>query len=405
MERVSEIRLFALCEQIRRHLASFQPANVWVRAEINGIKETSAGHCYLDLIDKPSAQEPLCAQARAVIWNRTWRMLRPFFESVTGQPLAAGMQVLLRVQVQYSELYGVSLVVSDLDPTCTVGQEELLRQRTLARLKQEGMLEMNATLPFPRLPRRLAVISSEKAAGYLDFVRHLSDNDYGFHFHWQLYPALMQGVEAPPSIISALEQVDRDHQQSLERGQPGYDLVLLLRGGGSATDLRCFDDYDLCVNVAQFPLPVMTAIGHEQDLHLVDRVAAVHVKTPTALAHYLIEMLVQEDAMIQSLATRLEMAVRNKIHAARSVLERMEQRMETVARVRISAERSCLELLNHRLERGNPMYLLEQGYALAIHQGRRLRQAETLSPGDLVDLLLGKGVAHCQVLDVEQIKK
>ena len=401
MKPVSEITLFALCEQIRRQLAASMPSYVWVRAEINGLKETASGHCYLDLIDKPSAEAPLRAQARAVIWSGTWRLLRPFFESVTGRSLAVGMQVLLRVQVQYSELYGLTLVVQDLDPSCTLGEEELLRQRVIERLKHEGMFEMNATLARPRLLRRLAVISSETAAGYLDFVRHLSQNEYGYRFVHRLYPSLMQGAEAPADQIRALDQIAQEQEEYLAAGRLGYDAVLILRGGGSKTDLRCFDDYELAAHVAQFPLPVLTAIGHEQDVHIVDLVAAVHLKTPTALAHYLIDLYQQEEAMLLSWATRLELAIRNKLSGEHAVLDRFGQRLEAAFRLRMTAERAKLELLGHRLEKGNPKYLLEQGYALALLGQHRIRGVNALSEGNEVELVFADGQVTCRVLKIQ----
>lgn len=402
MKNGSEISLFSLCEQIRRHLAASLPNYVWIRAEISAIKETAAGHCYLDLIDKVSEEAPLRAQARAVIWNASWRMLRPYFESVTGRSMAAGMQVLLRVQVQYSELYGLTLVVQDVDPSCTVGEEELLRQRVLARLKQEGMFEMNRTLPLPRLLRRVAVISSETAAGYLDFVRHLEGNDYGYAFDWVLYPALMQGADAPASLEAALDRVLEDEDRTHAAGLPGYDAVLMLRGGGSATDLRCFDDYELAVHVAQFPLPVLTAIGHEQDHHIVDMVAALYVKTPTALAQYLIERMQQEEAMVLSLAARLELGVRSKLNDAHRELDRMKQRMDAAMQLRLTRERHRLELLLQRMERGNPQYLLERGYALVQQQGRKRTRIAELDREQELDIQLQDGVVRCRIVELKR---
>lgn len=402
MKNGSEISLFSLCEQIRRHLAASLPNYVWIRAEINAIKETANGHCYLDLIDKEAEDAPLRAQARAVVWSSTWRMLRPYFESVTGRSLAVGMQVLLRVQVQYSELYGLTLVVQDIDPSCTVGEEELLRQRILARLKQEGMFEMNRTLPLPRLVRRVAVISSETAAGYLDFVRHLEGNEYGYAFEYTLFPAMMQGAEAPASIEAALDQVMAVEEAFVSEDRPGFDAVLILRGGGSATDLRCFDDYELAVHVAQFPLPVLTAIGHEQDHHIVDMVAARYLKTPTALAHFLIERIQQEEAMVLSLAARLALGVRSKLNEAHRELDRMLQRMEVAMRLRLARETHRLDLLSQRLEGGNPSYLLEKGYALVQQQGKKVARAAALQPEQELEIQFLDGVVRCQVMEVTQ---
>ena len=321
METKKPIGLLALQEQVKEALEERFFESVWLQAEISELKQNPSGHCYLTLVEKDPRSNALLAKASAVVWASTWRMVKPYFESQAGRALAPGMSVLVRVQVSYSALYGFSLVIYDIDPSFTVGELELARQRTIARLEAEGMFGMNAALPLPPLPRRLAVISSATAAGYRDFLRHLSENEYGFRFLTRLFPAVMQGAEAPASIIAALDAVAAEVESAAGSQAAPFDAVLILRGGGGAMDLVCFDDYDLAVNVAQFPLPVLTAIGHDHDFHVVDMVAHTHVKTPTALADWLIDRFSAEEWQVESLLQRLHLAVRSKAEAQRGVLE------------------------------------------------------------------------------------
>lgn len=398
MEDRTGMSLYGLQERIRRNLAAAFPGFFWVRAEINSLKTNASGHCYLDLVDKETPDSPVRAQARAVVWGQTWRVLRPFFLSVTGRELAAGMRVLVRVQVQFSELYGLTLVVSDLDPSWSVGEEELMRRQVLARLEREGVAGMNRSLPLPRLVRRLAVVSSETAAGYRDFVRHLSGNGYGFSFVPELFPAPVQGQEAPAGIVAAMDRIAGEHERRRRHGFPGFDAVAIVRGGGAAADLRCFDDYSLALHVAQFPLPVLVAVGHDQDRHIVDEVAAVSVRTPTALANWLTDMLLQEDAMLQSAGQRLEMVWRLRLTGAVSWLDGADRRLTAAARLRIGREKNRLELAEHRLEKGNPMYLTSRGYALALRDGRRVSSIASLDPGTDFELVMADGKALCRLL-------
>lgn len=389
METKRPVGLLALQEQIKEALEGTFFETVWVQAEISELKQHPSGHCYLTLVEKDARSNTLLARASAVIWASTWRMVKPYFAAQTGRALAVGMSVLVRVQVSYSTVYGLSLVVFDIDPSFTVGELELARQRTIARLEAEGMFDMNAQLPLPALPRRLAVISSATAAGYRDFMHHLEDNEYGFHFYTRLFPALMQGAEAPASMIAALDAIAVEAD--------AFDAVLILRGGGGAMDLVCFDDYDLAVNVAQFPLPVLTGIGHDHDYHIIDRVAHTYVKTPTALADWLVERFAGEAWQLDSLVQRLHLAVHSKALRQQSVLDAFVQRLAHAVADRHAGALHALDLLEHRLDAVNPQRALERGFLLALKNGRRTDTAAAFTPGDRLTLLFRDGSVEAEV--------
>lgn len=390
METKRPVGLLALQEQIKEALEGTFFETVWVQAEISELKQHPSGHCYLTLVEKDARSNTLLAKASAVVWASTWRMVKPYFAAQTGRALAVGMSVLVRVQVSYSTVYGLSLVVFDIDPSFTVGELELARQRTIARLEAEGMFDMNAQLPLPALPRRLAVISSATAAGYRDFMHHLEDNEYGFHFYTRLFPALMQGAEAPASMIAALDTIAAEADS--------FDAVLVLRGGGGAMDLVCFDDYDLAVNVAQFPLPVLTGIGHDHDYHIIDRVAHTYVKTPTALADWLVERFAGEAWQLDSLVQRLHLAVQAKALRQQSVLDALVQRLVHAVADRHAGALHALDLLEHRLDAVNPRRALERGFLFALKNGRRTDTAAAFAPGDRLTILFRDGSVEAEVI-------
>lgn len=383
------IGLAALQQQVKNAIDGHFSGMVWLRAEISEMKQHPSGHCYLTLVEKDLDSNALLAKAQAVVWASSWRMVRPCFESQAGRPLAPGMDILVRVQVSYSALYGLSLVVYDIDPSFTVGELELARQRTLARLQAEGMFGMNAQLALPALPRRLAVVTSETAAGWRDFQRHLAGNEYGFRFHWTLFPALMQGDAAPESIIAALDGVAARADE--------FDAVLILRGGGGAMDLVCFDDYDLAVNVAQFPLPVLTAIGHDHDYHIIDQVAHTSVKTPTALADWLIDRFAAEAWQLDALVQRLHLAVRTRAAAHQGILDTLKLRMEHAVSDRCADALHALDLLERRLDAANPQRALERGFLIALKNGRRTSSAASFAPGDRLTLMFRDGKVEAEV--------
>ena len=392
METKKPIGLLALQEQVKEALEERFFESVWLQAEISELKQNPSGHCYMILVEKDPRSNALLAKASAVIWASTWRMVKPYFESQTGRALAPGMQVLVRVQVSYSVLYGLSLVVYDIDPSFTVGELELARQRTIARLEAEGMFGMNSQLELPLLPRRLAVITSETAAGWRDFQRQLAGNEFGFRFQLRLFPALMQGDGAPESIIAALDAI------ALE--EDAFDAVLILRGGGGAMDLVCFDDYELAVNVAQFPLPVLTAIGHDHDYHIIDRVAHTHVKTPTALADWLLDRFAAELWQLDTLVQRLHLAVRTHALSQAGVLDARVLRMRHAVQNRHAEAQHQLDRLEQRLDAVDPRRALDRGFLLALKDGRRTDSAAAFTPGDRLTLMFRDGTLEATVTAV-----
>lgn len=363
------IDLFELQTKLKEGIDCLFPSRLWVKAEVSAIKARPGGHCWLEL--SQSNDGGLVAKASAVIWSSRYRFIAPYFESVTGSSLSEGMVILVEVQPNYSQLYGFSLIINDIDPEYSLGVKELERQRTIERLKSEGLFGLQKELDLPALPYRLAVVSAEDAAGYRDFVRHIEENPYGFSYDITLFPALMQGVECPSSIISALDAV-------MDSGIH-FDVVLILRGGGSKLDLSCFDDYDLSAVIAQFPLPVMTAIGHDQDFHVCDMVAYAYLKTPTALADELISIYEDEDARLSSLATRVKLS----------------------AAGRISAAEAAVSVLWARIQSVDPRRILERGYALALDsKGVVLKGATGLAAGDGISVMFSDGTLKCSVNEV-----
>ena len=388
------IDLFELQTKLKEGIECLFPSKLWVRAEVSAVKARNGGHCYLEL--SQSDESGLVAKSSAVIWSSRDRFIAPYFESVTGSPLQEGMVILAQVQVNFSQLYGLSLVINDVDAEFTLGIEELERQRTIERLVKEGLMELQAGLELPSLPYRFAVISAEDAAGYRDFMRHLHENPYGFSIHTELFPALMQGTGCPQSIIEALDSV-------MESGEQ-YDAVLILRGGGAKLDLACDDDYSRAAVVAQYPLPVLTAIGHDQDHHVVDMVAYAYLKTPTALADYIISIYEDEDASLDSLRNRMRLAFSNKIYAAEASLEMLRSRVWGGLNLKIAALESALNLLQARISAGDPRKILERGFALVVDEsGVVIKGATGRRPGDKVSVMFEDGRIDCRVENVKEV--
>ena len=350
------IDLFELQSRLKQGIESLFPKRLWIKAEVSAVKARNGGHCYLELSQSDS--NGLVAKSSAIIWSSKYRFIAPYFESVTGSPIQEGMVILAEVQVNYSQLYGLSLIVNDVDPEFSLGVKELERQKTIERLQKEGLMDLQKGLQLPLLPYNIAVISAEDAAGYRDFVRHLAENPYGFSLDCTLFPALMQGVDCPQSIVSALDSV-------METGKT-WDAVLILRGGGAKLDLACFDDYELAAVIAQYPIPVLTAIGHDQDFHVCDMVAHEFVKTPTALADFLLGMYETEDERISSLQTRMRLAFSNKIYSAESALNMLQARVKGGFNMKIANMEAALKVIEARIIAADPRRILERGYALAV---------------------------------------
>ncbi|MCQ2146030.1 MAG: exodeoxyribonuclease VII large subunit [Bacteroidales bacterium] len=364
------------------------PRRLWVKAEVGQISMPATGHCYLELVQNSSKNT--VAKARAVIWRTKYALIMPFFEAVTGSALKAGMQVLLRVQVTFSEMYGATLVVDQIDPEYTIGQKELERIQTIKRLTEEGLIEKQKDLALERLPYHFAVISSETAAGYGDFIRHLTENPYGFVFKTDLYNAAMQGDDCPPSVVSAINAVVASGIQ--------YDAVLLLRGGGSEMDLCCFDDYKMASAIANCPLPVLTAIGHDRDFHVADMVAFESVKTPTALADFFVSIYKAEDDMLLALDRRISGALSGRISSMEGKLESVIQRIMNVCFLKIEKASGSISLLESRIKSADPREIIRRGYTLATDSsGVVLKSAEGIEVGDSLSVRFFDGVVDCNV--------
>jgi exodeoxyribonuclease VII large subunit len=387
--------LLELQERLQNAVSEAFPESCWVRAEINQLSVRN-GHCYMELVQKDPDSHNLVAKAQAVVWSNVFLFLKPFFESSTGMPFNAGLQVLLRVEPRMHPLYGLSLNVSDVDPSFTLGGVELERRKTLERLEKEGIIDMNLQLPFPRIPRCLAVISSDKAAGYQDFANHLSQSGYAFRV--RLFQALMQGSGASASIIDAMDKV-----AAAGTGRDGgYDVLLILRGGGAVTDLHCFDDYSLAANIAQFPIPVITGIGHFRDVHIADRVAHMALKTPTAAADFLIDCLAAEDEELEQTGRRIERAMQNRFNQEEIYLSHVLKDLKGAVRWLVGLHHHNLDLLEERVVRNNPLTILQKGYSITVYQGRAVREVSVLRPGEQVKVLLADGSFLSTVIETEK---
>jgi exodeoxyribonuclease VII large subunit len=330
------ITLFQLNQRIKGIIDDAMLSSIWVKAEIGELRINRTGHCYLDLIEKDKDSDKLRARSRAMIWAQNFRMLKAYFESTTGQPLTTGLKVLVKVTVQFQEVFGISLIINDIDPSYTMGDLARKRREVLMRLEEEGVLDMNKDLELPPVVQKIAIISSPTAAGYGDFVNQLENNPYRIKFYHHLFPAIMQGDKAEASITEAFDRVF-EHAGF-------FDAVVLIRGGGATVDLLCFDSYWVAYHIAQFPLPVITGIGHERDESVADLVANMALKTPTAVAAFLIEragaflQLVDEKALLIA-------------DLARNLILEEKQRTESLAASYVPGVKMNLERRRNRLER------------------------------------------------------
>lgn len=382
------IDLYGLQSMLKDGIERLFPSRIWLKAEISSVRVKGGGHCYMELCQ--SDEDGLKAKAQAVIWSSRYRLIAPYFESVAGTPLQDGMQVLVQVQVSFSQLYGLSLVVTDIDPGFSIGEKERQRRMTIARLHAEGLMDMQQSLELPTLPYRIAVISAPDAAGYRDFMKHLHENSYGFVFHTDLFPALMQGADSPSSIISAMDQVAASEEP--------YDILAILRGGGATLDLACYDDYDLAAHVAQFPVPVFTAIGHDQDCHVCDMVSYAMLKTPTALADELVGIYADEDNRLLSYGSRFRLAFSGLLYREESRLQAAGTRLSRLLSGRLSSLETGLSVLETRIHAADPSAILAKGYVLAVDSaGTIMKSAAGSRPGDRIDVLMNDGRLSCTV--------
>ena len=386
------------------------PDEYWVEAELSECRE-SRGHCYMELIQKDEQTATPIAKASAKCWANKWLTIRPYFERTTGQQLHAGMKVLLQVYPQFHEAYGFSWIVNDIDPTYTIGDMARKRQEIIKKLKDEGVFDLQKELQLPLFCQHIAVISSQTAAGYGDFCNQLADNPYGFQFETQLFPAIMQGEGVEQSIIDALERIYNTD----------FDCVVIIRGGGATSDMSGFDTLALAENVANFPIPIITGIGHDRDESILDMVSHTRVKTPTAAAALLIDHLkVVLDTLIDS-QNRITRYTQQRLTALKSQLatiqeliprifpvikaqqeaklNTIEQKLPLLASQRLTTEHHRLELINEKLKALDPTLLLARGYSITLHNGKVVKDATTLHEGDEIETRLAKGSIRSMVKD------
>ncbi len=433
MEQKKHFSLRELQLAVRERLAEAFPLPVWVAAEISEMKVNYSGHCYLELVEKGGANGVPAAKASAVIWRSHYGPIASYFAAKTGEQLAVGMKVLARVTITYHELYGLSFQIQDIDPTYTVGDWEQQRQQTIARLREEGVWDMNRELDLPRVPQRVAVVSSANAAGYQDFCKEIARSPYRIEL--TLFEAFMQGHAAEDSVIEALESV-------AERADE-FDIVAVIRGGGSQSDLACFNSYRLCAHVAQFPLPVVTGIGHDKDESVADMVAALRLKTPTAVAAWVVDSLAEFDASLDALAQAIGQRATELLNAEHQRLERnaamvATQALGTTRRLELTLERYSSELrrvgetlINEQRNRvarademlrhtvanllraeheklssmeqavaaRDPQRIMALGFAVVSLDGRALNDASQAEVGAELSIRLAKGELKAKITD------
>ena len=390
---------------VKRSIRSCLPDTYWVQAELSDVRTNYSGHCYLEFVQKDVNDNNFIAKARGTIWNNIFKILRPYFEQETGQAFTSGIKVLVEVSVEFHELYGFSLTVLNIDPTYTVGDMERKRREILRQLQEEGVIDLNKELEVPMLPQRVAVISSATAAGYGDFCNQLANNPRGYAFQTELFPAIMQGERVEESVIAALDAIYGRMEE--------FDVVVIIRGGGAASDLSGFDTYALAANAAQFPLPIITGIGHERDDTILDQVAHTRVKTPTAAAEYLIACMDRVSERLDDLSYRLQQGVRNRLLWEHRRLESLKQRIPSTVYKRIAdakyglltAQRDLqlasrqllfvkkhrLELLLQRLNDALPEKQLARGYSITLKDGKAVKNASDLKEGDALVTVLNQG--------------
>jgi exodeoxyribonuclease VII large subunit len=427
----------------------------WVIAEISELTINYSGHCYLELVQKSEKNEQLIARARAVIWANTFRMIQPYFESTTGHTFTEGIKVMVRVVVEFHEVYGLSLNVVDIEPTYTVGELTVRKQKILEKLNAEGVLEMNRDLELPYHLNRIATISSKTAAGLGDFMNQLNNNPHGFKFYTKLFAATMQGNEAESSIISQLDIIFRN--SSL------FDVVVIIRGGGASADLECFNSYWLAYNITQFPIPVLTGIGHEQDDTVVDVVANTRLKTPTAVAEFLIDKMVavendllmleeeisdrvqlilrdkkqelnqsaynlqkhynfqvkHENKKLNKLSIRYVSGIKNCIHQHQRLLQNSSSKLSISGNIFLNTKNHILQLhqakLSNRIKIGltinkhqiekaeqsilynNPNNILSRGYSISLKDGKCVKDGTKLQKGDIIETVFYKGKKQSEI--------
>lgn len=429
------LTLFELNTLVRDTLALEMPDEYWVEAELSEAREVR-GHCYMELIQKEEGSNTPVAKASAKCWANTWQLVKPHFMRITGQQIHAGMKVMLKVFAQFHESYGFSWIVTDIDPTYTMGDMARKRQEIIRLLKEEGVFELQKELQLPMFCQRVAVISSANAAGYGDFVNQLENNEYDFRFHTQLFPATMQGEGVEQSVILALEKIYKMHLGF--KNNEKFDCVVIIRGGGATSDLSGFDTLALAENVANYPIPIITGIGHERDESVLDMVSHTRVKTPTAAAAFLINHLkvvldliedaeqrisskvrqqmdvqkirllhysqqipslfslvkTRQEACIDRLQNNLLLSISSRLQEEHHVLDIVSHNIQPVLERKILREGHLLELMKEKVEALNPELLLQRGYSITSANGKVVKDGSLLKTGDELETRLAKGTVR-----------
>ena len=430
---VNHLSLYELNSLVRDVISMSLPDSYWVEAELSEAREGYGGHCYMELIEKDERSNTPIAKAHASCWRNRWMLLKPQFERVTGQRIHAGMKVLLKVHAQFHENYGFSWIVDDIDPTYTMGDMARKRMEIIQTLKEEGVFDLQKELKLPMFCQRIAVISSATAAGYGDFCNQLADNGYGLQFTTALFAATMQGEGVEQSVISALNRINEEWEN--------WDCVVIIRGGGATSDLSGFDTLALAENVANFPLPIITGIGHERDESVLDMISFQRVKTPTAAAAFLVDHLTEVYARIEDAQEAIVNYVKRRLQVERMKFERLSTQIPTLFslvkvrqsnrldqllnRLKVKAERipadglHRLEMLEARLKEPvarklerelhridmlsqraiaqDPERLLSRGYSITLKDGKSIKDASQLKSGDEIETRFAKGVAKAVV--------
>lgn len=373
MNENEPLSLYSLNSLVRSTIAQGLPSAYWVVGELSEVRETQAGHCYVELVERDENTQEMRAKARGTIWARIYSLLKAYFLEQTGERFAVGLKVMLKVTVVFHELYGFSLDICDIEPAYTLGDIARRKQAILNRLKAEGVINLNKELPFPELPQRIAVVSSSFAAGYGDFCDQLLNNPYGFVFYPCLFAAPMQGNKVEQGIISALDRIAENIDS--------WDVVVIIRGGGATSDLSCFDTYDLANNCAQFPLPIITGIGHQRDDTVVDAVAHTRAKTPTAAAEMLVHALVAQAAEIEDVGSRLGAVSRDVLEAHRRQLAATLQRLPVCTALYLQRQAHRLDLWEQLAVSASPERILALGYGIMRVNGKVVRSIDEIDEG------------------------
>ncbi|MBQ5925359.1 MAG: exodeoxyribonuclease VII large subunit [Paludibacteraceae bacterium] len=468
---MTSLSLYQLNQLIKESLRQVIPTTIWLRAEIHNITTNYSGHCYIDLVEKSDFNDQIIAKQRATIWASTYRFLAQKFHQATNSSLQVGMKILVEVSIEFHELYGLSLNVRDIDPTYTLGELQRRRLEIIQRLKNRGLIDKNKQLPMPRLVQRIAVISSPTAAGYADFVHQLQNNPHGFAYSITLFPAIMQGPQTEESILSALSAIEatmgnikncppihrgtsvaegvnnfitegsKTKNSSFLISHSSFDIVVIIRGGGATSDLQAFDSEPLAERCANFPLPILTGIGHLRDETILDMVAHHNLKTPTAVAEYIISRTLDVSFFLDEMAEKIQTSIRIRLEKEsnyllllsaqipqivqrqltqsanhindlqyrmqlktadfiaknRLLLDRKSDQLSALVNQQLQQQQNNLKLIETKLQLLDPQQLLKKGYSFTTHNGKLVTSITQLTPGDTITTTLADGTVNSVV--------